>query len=78
MLYYDGIDKSEGFGVAKSDNSKELIIFHYCFFNHGFKFQNSVCNGCHDLAMLYLNFSSIVVITVKDVDYHCIIYGITK
>ena len=39
---------------------------------HGFKSQNFVCNGCHDLTMLYLNLNYIAGITVKGVDYHCI------
>lgn len=43
---------------------------HYCFFfNNGFKFQNSLCNGCHNLTMPRVNFTNIVAITVKDVDY---------
>ena len=42
------------------------------------KFQNSICNGCHDLAMLSLNVSDITLIAVKGVDYHCIIHGISK
>ena len=48
------------------------------FFNYGFKFQNSVCNSCHDLTISYLNISDIVIITVKGVDYRCIIHGISK
>ena len=36
-------------------------------FNHGFKFQDSICNGCHDLKMLCLNISDITIITVKNV-----------
>ena len=24
-------------------------IFHHWFFNHGFKFQDYICNECHDL-----------------------------
>ena len=47
-------------------------------FNHGFKYQNSVCNGCHDLKMLCLNLSNIAIITLKSVDYCCIIHGIDK
>ena len=47
------------------------------FFNHGFKFQDSVCNGCHDLRMLSLTISDIAMITVKDVDYCCIIHNIS-
>ena len=42
------------------------------------KFQNSICNGSHDLAMLSLNVSDITLIAVKGVDYHCTIHGISK
>ena len=54
------------------------MICHYWFFNHGFKFQDSVCNGCHDLTMLSVNISDIAIITVKNVDYRCIIHNISK
>ena len=70
MLYYDRIDISERIDLSKSNN--------YWFFNHGFNFQDYVCNGCHDLSMLCLNISDIPIITVKNVDYHCIIYNISK
>ena len=52
MLYYDRIDVSKEIDLAKSNNSKECMICHYFFFNHGFEFQYHVCNGCHDLTML--------------------------
>ena len=48
------------------------MICHYLFFNHGFKFQDYVCNGCHDLSLLRLNISDIAIITYKNVDYCCI------
>ena len=51
---------------------------HYWFFNHGFKFQDSICNVCHDLTMLSLNIRDIAIITVQNVDYRCIIYNISK
>ena len=54
------------------------MISHYCLFNHGLKFQDYVCNGCHDLTMLSVNISDIAIITVKNVDYRCIIYKISK
>ena len=47
-------------------------------FNHGFKFQCSICNGCHDLKMLSVNISDISIIAVKGVDYHCVIDNISK
>ena len=55
MLCYDGIELSEGIDPAKSDNSKECMVCYYCFFNHGFEFRDSVCNGCNDLLMLCVN-----------------------
>ena len=73
MLYYNRIDINEGIDLRR----KECMICHYCFFNHGFKFQDSVCNGCHDLRMLSLTISDIAMITVKDVDYCCIIHNIS-
>ena len=38
MLYYDRIDISKKRDLAKSNSSKECMICHYFFFNHGFKF----------------------------------------
>ena len=45
MLYYNKIDLSEGINPAKINNSEECVVCHYWYFNHGFKFQNFVCNG---------------------------------
>ena len=39
MLYYDRIDISEGTDLAKSKSSKDGMICHYWFFNHGFEFK---------------------------------------
>ena len=76
--YYDKIDKSEGIDPDKSNDSKECVICHYWFLNRGFKFQHYVCNGSQDFTMLCLNISDIAIITVKAVDYRCIIHGISK
>ena len=54
------------------------MICHYWCFNHGFKFQDSVCNGCHDSTMLSVNISDIAIVTIKNVDYRCIIDNISK
>ena len=78
MLFYDRIDISEGIDLAKSNNSKECMICHYWFFNHGFKFLDYLCNGCHDLTMSRVNISNIAIITIKNVDYCCIIHNISK
>ena len=76
MLYYDKIDTSDGIDPTKSNKSRECMICHYWFFNHRFKFQDHVCNDCHDLTMLCLNISDIAIITVKNVDYRCVMYNI--
>ena len=49
------------------------MICHYWFFNHEFKFQDSVCNGCHDV-----NISDIATFTIKNVDYRSVIDNIRK
>ena len=77
MLYYDRIDINEGIDLIKSNRSKGCIICHYWILNHGFKFQDSVCNGCHDVTMLSVNISDIAIITIKNVDYRCIIHNIS-
>ena len=78
MLYYDRIDISKGIDLAKSNNSKECMICHYWLFNHGFRFQDYVCNCCYDLSMLTINISDIAIITFKNVYYRCIIHNISK
>ena len=78
MLCYDRIDTSEATDLAKSNNSKECMICQYWFFIHGFKIQDSVCNGCHDVTILSVNVNDIAIITAKNVDYRCIIQKISK
>ena len=78
MLYYDRTDISKGIDLDKSNNSKECMICHYCIFNYRFKFQDFVCNGSHDLTMLSVNICDIAIITIKNVDYRCIIHNISK
>ena len=76
MLYHDRIDMTEGY--EKSNNCKKYIICHYWFFNPGFRFRDYVYNGYRDLTILSVNISDIAIITVKDVDYCCIIHKISK
>ena len=67
LLYYNRTDISEGDDLAKINKYKECRTYHYWFFNHGFKFQDYVWNGCHDLMMLCPNISDINIITDKKV-----------
>ena len=72
MLYYNRIYISKGIDPTKSNRSKRCMNCHYRFFNHGCKLQDSVCNGCHVLAMLSINISDIAIITIKNIDYSSI------
>ena len=50
ILQYEKFDASEGIDVYKTSASKEYKLCHYWFFKGiGFKFEEHVCNGCHDL-----------------------------
>ena len=42
MLNYDRINVSKGIDSARSSKSKECMICHQWFFNHGLKFRDSV------------------------------------
>ena len=54
------------------------MICRYWFLNHGFESQDSVCIGCHDLTMLSVDISDIDIITVKNLDCHCIIHNMKQ
>ena len=75
-MHCDRTDISEGVDLAKSNNIKECIICQYWLFNHGFKFQDSVYNGCSDLTILSANISNIAIMTIKNVDYRFIFHNI--
>ena len=79
MLYYHRIDVSEGIDINKSSELKECDICHYWYFSDkGFNFQPHVCNGWHDLLMMSMNLSNIVILKIKNSDYHCIIAKLAK
>ena len=76
MPYYD---VSEGIYVNKTSESKECDICHYwCFLDKGFKFQQHLWNGCHDVLMMSMNLSHISIQNIHGADYHCIIIGVSK
>ena len=58
--------------------SNKCMIYLYQLFNHEFKFQGFVCNGCHDSIILCLNIRDINILTAKNVDYPCIILDLNK
>ena len=77
MLFYNRTDISKGIDPPKSNSSKECMVSQYWFLIMGSNVK-ILCNGCHNLAILYLNINNITIITVKGVDYRCTIHDISK
>ena len=48
------------------------------FLKYSFKFQPNICNRCHDLLMMSINVSNIVILNIKGSNYRCIISLISK
>ena len=79
MLYFDRTDVSEEIDVNGTSASKDYDVCHYWYFlNYIFKFQPNVCNRCHDLLMMSINLSDIVILNIKGSDYCCAISLIRK
>ena len=76
MLQYKNIDVSEGIDVNKTSASKKCELCHYWFFKDiGFKFEEHVCNRCHDLlTMAY----SLAILSAKGATFRCLLMGISK
>ena len=74
MLHYERTDVSEGTDINETSASKgcDICLYQY-FLNEEFKFQAYVCNRCHDLLMMSINFSDIYISNIKNVDYCCTI-----
>ena len=79
MLQYQKIDVSEGIDVNKTNASKECELFHYWFFKDiGFKFEEHVCNKCHDLLTIAYSLKDIAILNAKGATFRCILMGISK
>ena len=80
MLQYEKIDASEGIDVNKTSASKECKLCHYWFLKDvGFKFEEHVSNGCHDLlAMAYSLKNNVEILNAKGATFRCLLMGISK
>ena len=66
MLRYQKIDVSEGIDINKKSASKECELCLYWFFKDiGFKFEEHVCNKCHDLLTMAYSLKSIAIVKCK-------------
>ena len=79
MLKYNTVDISEGIDVNKTILSKECDICHYWFFKDiGFKYENYLCNGCHDLTRKAMSFSNVAIVYVKGNAYRIHFWYMSK
>ena len=52
---------------------------HYWFFQDaGFKFEEHVCNGCHDLLTAAYSLENIAILYAKGATFSCILWGISR
>ena len=66
MLQKEKIDASEEIDVNKISASKECELCHYWIFKDvGFKFEEHVCNRCHDLLTMAYSLKNIVIFSPK-------------
>ena len=63
MLQYERIDVSEGTDLNKTCTSEECVLCHYSHF--GFKFEEHVCNRCHDLLTMAYSLDNLAILSVK-------------
>ena len=79
MLQYQKIDISEGIDINKTNASKECELCHYWFLKDiGFKFEEHVCNKCHDLLTIAYSLKDIAILNAKRANFRCILMGISK
>ena len=79
MLQYEEISASERIDVNKTSASKECELCHYLFFDDvGFRFEEHVCNKCHDLLMTAYELKNIVILSARGATFKCILWGIGR
>ena len=79
MLQYQKVGVLEETDVNKTSASKECELCHYWFFKDiGFKFEEYVCNKCHDLLTIAYSLKDIAILNAKGATFRCILMGISK
>ena len=79
LLEYNRIDISERIDVNKTSLSKECDIWYYWYFKDvGFKYENYLCNGCHDLMQKAMSFNNVAIVYVKGSAYRIHFWYMSK
>ena len=79
MLLYQKIDVSEGIDANKTSATKECKLCHCWFFKDvGFKFEEHLCNGCHDLLTMAHSLKNVAIFSTKGATFTCLLMDISK
>ena len=74
MLRYQKINVSAGIDVNKTSASKECALCQYWFFKDvGFKFEEHVCNKCHDLLMIAYSLKDIAILNAEGATFRWVL-----
>ena len=76
-MQYEKVDVSEGIATNKTSLSKECMLCHYWHFKGvGFQFESHVC--CHDILITAYELKNIAILNVREADFRCILWGISR
>ena len=76
MIQYERIDVYEGTDINKS--KKYLICHYWRFKNIGYKYEQYVCSGCHDLSMMVYDLNNVMILNIKGFDYRCFVFNTSR
>ena len=78
-MQFDRIGISEGIDINKTGKLKECIICHYWYIKEiGHRFEPHICNGYGNILMIVYGLKNIAILYVKDVDYRCVLWNMTR
>ena len=79
IFQFDRIGISEGIDINKTGVLKECIICHYWYLKEiGHRFEPHVCNVYDNILMMVYGLKNIAILNVKDVDYRCVLWNMTR
>ena len=65
--------------IEETTSSRECELCHYWLFRDvGFKFEEHVCNRCHDLMTMAYSLGNIAILSAKGATFRCILWGISR
>ena len=65
--------------IDKIDASEDCMFCHYCCFkDDDLKIESHACDNCYDVLMTAYELEDITMLNENDLDYRCILWGITK